>query len=57
MWHVKLFFRFDEALKFLDELCKVDETNASFRKKKIAILKSKGNIPEAIKELAEYLKK
>ncbi|KAK6627843.1 hypothetical protein RUM43_002288 [Polyplax serrata] len=49
--------KYDEALKFLDELCKIDETNPAPRKKRIAIFKSKGNIPEAVKELTEYLKK
>lgn len=52
-----IIFRYDEALKFLDELCKIDETNPAPRKKRIAIFKSKGNIPEAVKELTEYLKK
>lgn len=49
--------KFDEALRFLDDLCKVDETNAAPRKKRIAILKGRGHTAEAIKELTEYLKK
>ncbi|EEB17578.1 conserved hypothetical protein [Pediculus humanus corporis] len=49
--------KYDEALKFLDELCKIDETNPAPRKKRVAIFKSKGNIHEAIRELTEYLKK
>lgn len=49
--------RYDDALDVLESLIKKDETNAAPRKRKIAILKAKGLIPEAIKELCDYLKK
>lgn len=49
--------RYDEALELLDSMIEDDETNASPRKRKIAILKAKGRTVEAIKELNEYLKK
>lgn len=49
--------RFDEALELLDSMIQDDETNASPRKRKIAILKAKGRTVEAIKELNEYLRK
>ncbi|XKL62742.1 hypothetical protein PGB90_002575 [Kerria lacca] len=49
--------RYDEALDLLDAMIHDDETNASPRKRKIAILKAKGRNAEAIKELNEYLKK
>ncbi|KAJ9585077.1 hypothetical protein L9F63_020585 [Diploptera punctata] len=49
--------RFDEAMDVLDSIIKVDETNAAPRKRKVAIYKAKGQIPDAIKELTEYLKK
>lgn len=52
-----MFFRYDEALDLLDAMIHDDETNASPRKRKIAILKAKGRNAEAIKELNEYLKK
>ncbi|XP_017762568.1 PREDICTED: ER membrane protein complex subunit 2-like isoform X2 [Eufriesea mexicana] len=48
---------YDYALQILDSIIKRDETNAAPRKRRIAILKAKGRIPEAIKELTEYLKK
>jgi len=35
---------------------KLDETNPAPRKKRVAIFKAMGNIPEAIKELGEYVK-
>lgn len=49
--------RYDEALEVLDSIIKRDETNAAPRKRRVAILKARGQIPEAIKELTEYLKK
>lgn len=49
--------KYDEALESLDKLIKADETNAQTRKHKVAILKAKCQISEAIKELVEYLKK
>lgn len=52
-----LWFRYDEALDLLDSIIKQDETNAASRKRRVAILKAKGKIPDAIKELTEYLKK
>lgn len=48
---------YDEALKVLDDIIAIDETNAAPRKRKIAILKAKGKPLDAIKELCEYLKK
>ena len=52
-----LWFRYDEALDLLDSIIKQDETNAASRKRRVAILRAKGKIPDAIKELTEYLKK
>jgi hypothetical protein len=49
--------RYDDALDVLENIIKKDETNAAPRKRKIAILKAKGLIPETIKELCDYLKK
>ena len=50
-------FRYDEALDLLDVMIQDDETNASPRKRKIAILKAKGRITWSIEELNEYVKK
>lgn len=55
--HLEALEMYDEALEVLDSIIKRDETNAAPRKRRIAILKAKGRIPEAIKELTEYLKK
>lgn len=49
--------RYDDALDVLDVLIKNDETNAAPRKRKVTILKAKNKIPEAIKELCDYLKR
>ncbi|XP_049870574.1 ER membrane protein complex subunit 2-like [Pectinophora gossypiella] len=49
--------KYDEALEILDSIIKADETNAPARKRRIAIAKALGLIPEAIKELVDYLKK
>jgi len=49
--------RYDEALDVIEGIIRKDETNAAPRKRKIAILKAKGKISEAIKELCDYLKK
>jgi len=49
--------RFDEAIKVYDEMIKNDESNAVLYKRKVAILIANKKIPEAIKELVEYLKK
>jgi len=49
--------RYDDALDVLESIIKKDETNAAARKRKIAILKAKGQIGDAIRELCEYLKK
>lgn len=49
--------RYDDALDVLESIIKKDETNAGARKRKVAILKSKGLVGEAIKELCDYLKK
>ncbi|KAG7210248.1 hypothetical protein KM043_011796 [Ampulex compressa] len=48
---------YDEAMDLLDSIIKRDETNAAPRKRRVAILKARGRIPEAIKELTEYLKR
>ncbi|XP_050482642.1 ER membrane protein complex subunit 2-like isoform X2 [Bombus huntii] len=55
--HLEALEMYDEALEVLDSIIKRDETNAAPRKRRIAILKAKGRISEAIKELTEYLKK
>ncbi|XP_015606278.1 ER membrane protein complex subunit 2 [Cephus cinctus] len=55
--HLEALEMYDEALEVLDSIIKRDETNAAPRKRRVAILKAKGRITEAIKELAEYLKK
>lgn len=57
MLHWYFFFRYDEAMEVLDSIIKRDETNAAPRKRRVAILKARGRIPEAIKELTEYLKR
>ncbi|XP_068223077.1 ER membrane protein complex subunit 2-B-like isoform X2 [Palaemon carinicauda] len=49
--------RFDEAIDVYDSIIREDETNSSARKRKVAVLKGQGRIPDAIKELTEYLKK
>lgn len=49
--------KYDEALELLDQIIKRDETNAAPRKRRVAILKAKGKIIEAIRELNDYLKK
>ncbi|KAL4703197.1 hypothetical protein ACJJTC_004873, partial [Scirpophaga incertulas] len=49
--------KYDEASEMLDVVIKEDETNSAPRKRKVAILKAQGLIPEAIKELVEYLKR
>lgn len=49
--------KYDEALAVLDSIIKTDETNTAARKRRVAILKAQGLIPEAIKELVDYLKK
>ncbi|XP_076279523.1 ER membrane protein complex subunit 2 [Lasioglossum baleicum] len=55
--HLEALEMYDEALEVLESIIKRDETNAAPRKRRIAILKARGRIPEAIKELTEYLKK
>ncbi|XP_076391532.1 ER membrane protein complex subunit 2 isoform X1 [Megachile rotundata] len=55
--HLEALEMYNEALEVLDSIIKRDETNAAPRKRYIAILKAKCRIPEAIKELTEYLKK
>lgn len=58
-YNIMLFYlyRYIEAVELLDTIIKRDETNAAPRKRKVAILKARGKIPDAIKELTEYLKK
>lgn len=48
---------YDDALEILDTMIKRDETNPAPRKRKIAILRSRGRILEAIKALTDYLKR
>ncbi|XP_058789415.1 ER membrane protein complex subunit 2-A-like [Phymastichus coffea] len=55
--HLEALEMYDEALEVLDSIIKRDETNAAPRKRRVAILKAKGQIPEAIVELSGYLKK
>ncbi|KAG5887579.1 hypothetical protein JTB14_009987 [Gonioctena quinquepunctata] len=45
-----------QALQILNDIIKVDGTNSSARKRKIAICKALGRNSDAIKELVEYLK-
>jgi len=49
--------RFEEANQAYDEMIRKDESNSLLYKRKIAILIAERRIPEAIKELTEYLKK
>jgi tetratricopeptide (TPR) repeat protein len=49
--------RYDDALDVLESIIKRDETNAGPRKRKVAILKAKGQIGDAIREMCDYLKK
>lgn len=49
--------RFDEAIDIYDSIIRQDETNSTARKRKVAVLRGQGKIPEAIRELTEYLKK
>jgi ER membrane protein complex subunit 2 len=49
--------RYDDALDVLESIIKKDETNAAARKRKVAILKAKGLIGDAIRELCDYLRK
>lgn len=46
---------YDEAMQVYDELIERDPTNAGVRKRKVALLKSKGDNSAAIKELCSYL--
>ncbi|XP_012266610.1 ER membrane protein complex subunit 2-A-like [Athalia rosae] len=55
--HMEALEKYDDALKVLDSIIKRDETNAAPRKRRLAILKARGWIPETIRELTEYLKK
>lgn len=48
--------RYDEALQVLQTLIQRDSTNGVLHKRKVAILKAKGRISDAISELTEYLK-
>lgn len=48
--------RYEEALKLLDSIIKVDPTNSAARKRRVAVLKAQGKNTEAIKELVDYLK-
>lgn len=55
--HLEALEMYDEAMEVLESIIKRDETNAAPRKRRVAILKARGRIPEAIKELTEYLKR
>ncbi|KAL0881364.1 hypothetical protein ABMA27_001241 [Loxostege sticticalis] len=48
---------YEEALNTLNNIIRLDETNAAARKRVVAILKAQGQIQAAIKELVDYLKK
>ncbi|XP_028161203.1 ER membrane protein complex subunit 2-like [Ostrinia nubilalis] len=48
---------YEDALAMLDNIIRLDETNAAARKRVVAILKAQGLIQSAIKELVDYLKK
>lgn len=48
--------KYDDALKLLDTIIKVDPTNAAARKRRVAVLKAQNRNIEAIKELVDYLK-
>jgi tetratricopeptide (TPR) repeat protein len=49
--------RFEDAIQVYDEMIKKDESNSLLYKRKIAILIAERRIPDAIRELTEYLKK
>ncbi|XP_031566762.1 ER membrane protein complex subunit 2-like [Actinia tenebrosa] len=49
--------RYEDAEKIYDKILEAEPANSVAYKRKIAILKSQNKIPEAIKELNEYLKK
>ncbi|RWS10315.1 ER membrane protein complex subunit 2-like protein [Dinothrombium tinctorium] len=49
--------RYEDALKVYDDMIKKDESNSILYKRKIAILIAQRKIPEAIREMSEYLKK
>lgn len=49
--------RYEDALKLYDSILQHDESNSVIYKRKVAVLKAQNKIPEAIKELADYLKK
>jgi tetratricopeptide (TPR) repeat protein len=57
MARLELRERYDEALKVYDDMIKADEANSILYKRKIAIIIAQRRIPEAVKELTEYLKK
>ncbi|VDK42187.1 unnamed protein product [Anisakis simplex] len=48
--------RYENALLMYEKLIESDPTNMCYRKRKIAVLKVKGERQDAIKELNEYLK-
>jgi len=49
--------RFEDAIQMYDQMILKDESNSLLYKRKIAILLAERRVPEAIKELCEYLKK
>lgn len=49
--------RYDGAMKLYDSILQHDDSNSVIYKRKVAILKAQNKIPEAIKELTDYLKK
>ncbi|XP_054719635.1 ER membrane protein complex subunit 2-like [Uloborus diversus] len=49
--------RYEDALKLYESILQHDESNSVIYKRKVAVLKAQNKIPEAIKELSDYLKK
>ncbi|XP_070533693.1 ER membrane protein complex subunit 2-like [Ptychodera flava] len=49
--------KWEEALEIYNDILEEDEANAVVRKRKVAIYKARKNIPGAIKELCEHVKK
>ncbi|KAG8196762.1 hypothetical protein JTE90_014495 [Oedothorax gibbosus] len=49
--------RYDDALTLYDSILQHDESNSVIYKRKVSVLKAQNKIPEAVKELTDYLKK
>ncbi|XP_074605769.1 ER membrane protein complex subunit 2-like [Acropora palmata] len=54
---LEAFDKYQEAEEIYDKILEAEPANAVVRKRLIAILKAQNKIPEAVKELNEYLKK